>query len=140
MTRYETEFDQAVRGRFAELLEKVRSDLAQRHGLDSEVVIDAGTAGRAYAITLRLAHSVRDWFRIEYSEQLGGRFIGVVAGLHVVPALSTHAVPGIDSVRVAVGAWRKSIARAVARGKVRPVRPMPARPSPRPAVESAETA
>jgi hypothetical protein len=140
MTRYETEFDQAARGRFTELLEKVRADLAHRHGLASELAIEPGTAGRACAITLRLTHSVRDWFRIEYTDQLGGRFIGVVAGLHVVPALSTHAVPGIDSVRVALGAWRKSIALAVARGKVRQVRFPSDRPAARRAVESAETA
>lgn len=140
MTRPEAEFDLAVRGRFAELLEKVRADLQSRHGLDSDIATDAGTGGRAYAITLRVVPGLRDWFRIEYTQQLGGRFVGVVAGQHVVPALSTHAVPGIDSVRVAVGAWRKSIARAVARGKVRPVRAIAPRPAPRPAVERAETA
>ena len=140
MTRWETEFDHAVRGRFAELLDKVRGDLKQRHGLDSDVEIDTGTAGRAHAITLRLAHSARDWFRIEYTPQLGGRFIGVVAGVHVVPALSTHAVPGIDSVRVAVGAWRKSIARAVTRGKVRAARAPVQRPPSRATSEAAEVA
>lgn len=139
MTRHETEFDLAVRGRFAELLEKVRADLRSRNGLDGDIAIEAGAGARAYAITLRVGHGLRDWFRIEYTEQLGGRFIGVVAGQHVVPALSTHAVPGIDSVRVALGVWRKSIARAVARGRVRPVRSPAVRPAPR-AVESAETA